>query len=209
MRINGAGIDFGEVLARFNRKEIVTGGSTDLTLQLAGHGKSLGALLGSLTGDAQIKVGSYRINNFAVPLDRGTIIQMFGLSNPFVKEDPHTDVRCLTARVPIKNGTISSDRNVATETTRYNTIMSGTLNLRTEQLDLALTPVVHGKVKTIVHLRGTLAEPVVEVNAIREIAKSAASIGATVATMGGWWMAETLLRKAASDPSPCATALAR
>jgi hypothetical protein len=85
--------------------------------------------------------------------------------------------------------------------------MSGTVNLRTEGLDLTVTPIVRGEVTTVVRLRGTLAAPVVEVNAVGAIAKSAASLGATVATLGGWWLADTLIKRAAADPSPCATAL--
>jgi hypothetical protein len=209
MRVDGKGIDFGEMLTRFGRPGIVTGGVTDLTLQFEAHGKTLSAVLGSLNGNAQLKVGPYRIHNFAVPLDRGTVMHMFGLANPFLKADPDTDVKCFTARVPIKNGILTSDRRVATETAKYNAVMSGTVNLRSEDLDLSVTPIVNGEVKTVVRLRGTLAAPVVEVNAIGAVAKSAASLGATVVTMGGWWMADTLISKAASDPNPCATALAQ
>jgi len=32
-------------------------------------------------------------------------------------------------------------------------------------------------------------------------------LGATVATFGAWWVADALIKKTASDPSPCATAL--
>ena len=134
-------------------------------------------------------------------------MHMFGLANPFLKADPDTDVKCLTALVPIKNGIISSDRRVATETAKYNAVMSGSLNLRTEALDLTVTPIVRGEVTTVVRLSGTLAAPVVSVNAVGAIAKSAASLGATVATFGAWWVADALIKKTASDPSPCATAL--
>ncbi len=207
LNVEGKGIDFGAMLTRFGRPDVVTGGVTDLALQLDGRGKSLAAILGSLNGDARLKVGPYRIHNFAVPLGSGTIMHMFGLANPFLKADPDTDVKCLTARVPIKNGILTSERRVATETTKYNAIMSGTINLRTEALDLSVTPVVNGEVTTVVRLSGTLAAPVVSVNAVGAIARSAASFGATVATLGGWWVADTLIRKTASDPSPCATAL--
>jgi uncharacterized protein involved in outer membrane biogenesis len=195
------------MLTRFGRAGIVTGGSTDLALRLEGQGKSLAAILGSLSGDAQLKVGPYRIHNFAVPLDSGIIMHMFGLANPFLKADPDTEVKCFTARVPIKNGIITSERRVATETAKYNAVMSGTVNLRTEAIDLAVTPIVRGEVTTVVRLRGTLAAPVVDVNAAGAIAKSAASLGATVATLGGWWLADTLFKRSAADPSPCATAL--
>ena len=207
LRIKGNGIDFGDMLARLGRRGMVSGGSTDLALDFDGRGKTLAALAGSLNGDAWVKVGPFQIHNFAVPLDRGTIVHMFGLANPFLKADPDTDVKCFAARMSIKNGVINSERKVATETAKYNAVMSGTVNLRTEQLDLSVTPVVRGEVKTVVHLRGTLAAPTVEVNAVGAIARSAVSAGATVATLGGWWMADTLLGRAAADPSPCATAL--
>jgi uncharacterized protein involved in outer membrane biogenesis len=208
LHVDGKSIDFGEMLTRFGRPDIVTGGITDLEMHLQGNGKSVAAILGSLNGDAQLKVGPYRIHNFAVPLDSGTVMHMFGLANPFLKADPDTDVKCLTARVPIKNGILTSERRVATETAKYNAVMSGTVNLRTEALELTITPIVRGEVTTLVRLRGTLAAPVVDVNAAGAIAKSAASLGATVATLGAWWLADTLVKRAAADPSPCATALA-
>ncbi len=207
LRIEGTGIDFGELLADFGRPNIVTGGSTDLVWQLEGRGESLPAILGSLNGNARLKVGPYRIHNFAVPLEGGTIIHMFGLANPFLKADPDTYVKCLAARVPIKNGVITSDRNVAAETTKYNVALSGTVNLRTEDLDLAVIPVVRGEAKTIVRLRGTLAAPVVDVNAVGVAVKSAASLGAAVMTLGGSLLVDTLLTNVISDPHPCATAL--
>jgi hypothetical protein len=37
---------------------------------------------------------------------------------------------------------------------------------------------------------------------------SAVSLGATVVAPA-WWIADSLVKKAASDPNPCATALAR
>jgi hypothetical protein len=205
--VEGKGIDFGEMLTRFGRPDVVTGGITDLAMHLQGTGKSLAAILGSLNGDAQLKVGPYRIHNFAVPLDKGTVMHMFGLANPFLKADPDTDVKCLTARVPIKNGILTSERRVATETVKYNAVMSGTVNLRTEGLDLTVTPVVRGEVTTVVRLSGTLAAPVVGVNAVGALAKSAVTLGATVATLGAWWVADALIKKTAKDPSPCATAL--
>jgi hypothetical protein len=60
-----------------------------------------------------------------------------------------------------------------------------------------------------VRLGGTLAAPTAGVDPVDVAVRSAASVGATVATLGGWWMADTLLRKLASDPHPCATALAQ
>jgi hypothetical protein len=140
---------------------------------------------------------------------------MFRLANPFRSTDSDTEVKCLAARVPIRNGVFTSERNFAAETVRYNAVLSGTVNLRTEAIDVAVTPVVTsgqrlgiGEVTVIVRLRGTLAAPTVEVDRVGAIARSAASVGASVATLGAWWLANKLLRNAVSDPNPCATALA-
>jgi len=214
LRIEGAGIDFGEMLARFGRPGLVTGGSTDLAVQVQGSGKSLAAILGSLNGDARVKVGPHRVHNFAIDLESGIVSRMFALANPFRKTEPDTDIRCLAARVPIRNGVLTSERNVAVETAKYNAVMSGTLNLGTELIDAAVTPIVKtgigmGEVTTIVRVRGTLAAPTVSVDPISVVAQSAASTGAAVMTFGASWMAETLIRKAAADPHPCATALAQ
>ena len=152
----------------------MTGGSTDLALQLQGRGKSLPALLGSLNGEVQVKIGSHRVNNFAVDLGGG-VLRLFSLANPFRKTDPDIDAKCLAA--------------------------------------LVVTPIVtdgagSGDVRTIVLLSGPLAAPTLRVDPIT-IVKSAASVGAAVALPGVGWIAESLLRKAAVDPTPCATALAR
>ena len=205
--VEGKGIDFHEIVTRFGRPDILTGGITDLALHLQGTGKSVAAILGSLNGDAQLKVGPHRIHNFAIPLDKGIVMHMFGLANPFLKADPNTEVKCFTARVPIKNGIITSEQRVATETAKYNAVMTGTVNLRTEGLDLIVTPIVRGEVTTVVRLSGTLAAPVVDVNAVGAIAKRAVKLYATVATLGAWWVTDTLIKTIAQDPSPCATAL--
>ena len=214
LRIEGAGIDLGELLARFGRPGLVTGGSTDLALQVQGRGKSLPAILGSLNGDARVKLGPFRVHNFAVNPDSGIVLRIFSLANPTHKTDPDTDVKCLAARVPIRNGVITSEGKVAAETARYNAVMSGAVNLRTESIDVAVTPIVTsglgtGAVSMIVRVRGTLAAPTVGVDPVGVAVKSAASIGAAVVTSGGSWIADALIRKAISDPNPCATALAQ
>ena len=166
LRIEGTGLDFGEMLARFGRPGLVTGGSTDLALQFQGRGTSLPAILGSLSGDVRLMVGPHRVQNFAVNPESSIVLRVFGLANPSENTDPDTEVKCLAARVPVKNGVFTSERNFAAETRNYNAVLSGTVNLRTEAIDVAVTPVVtrrvsEGEVKVIVRLHGTLSAPTV------------------------------------------------
>jgi uncharacterized protein involved in outer membrane biogenesis len=216
LRIEGVGIDLGEALARIGGPGLVTGGSTDLALQVRGSGESSTAILGSLDGEVRVEVGPHRIHNFAVEPDTSIVLRVFELANPSHDTDRDTDVRCLVAKVPIRDGVLAFRRNVAVETAKYNAVASGTVNLRTEAVDVAVTPIVKdgsavdiGNVSVIVQLRGTLAAPKVGVNPVDVALKSAASLGAAAATLGGSWLADTLLRSVTSDPHPCATALAQ
>jgi len=214
LRMDTAGLDLGQLLARLGRPGLLTGGSTDLALQLQGRGKSLPALLGSLNGDVQLKIGPAIGHGFVANIGNGIFARTVGLINPFHKTDPDTNLKCLGARVPVRNGVITSGRNVAVETAKYNAVLNGTVDLRTELIDLAVMPVVKGgrgigsgETISIVRLRGTLAAPVVGIDAAGA-AKSAASLGAAVATLGAWWLADAMIKQVISDPNPCATALA-
>jgi uncharacterized protein YhdP len=116
--------------------------------------------------------------------------------------------------VPISNGVLTSDRGIAAETAKYNVVLNGTLNLRTEAIDLAVTPVVKSglgagaaTIAQIVRVGGTLGTPTLAVDPVG-VAKSAVGAGvAVVATP--WWLADAVLRNLRSDPNPCATTLAK
>jgi hypothetical protein len=202
--IQGKGIDFGDLLARLGKVGVVTGGSTDLGIQLQGRGNSLRGLLGSLNGDVRVAVGPHRIHNFDVNLQGGLVLRMFALANPFQKSDPDTDVKCFAALVPVRNGIFTSERNIAIETAKYNVVASGTVNLRTERIDIAVTPVVRSEAGTIVRVGGTLAAPSFGLDAAGA-ARSAASLGAAVVAPA-WLIADSLIKKTVSDPNPCITA---
>jgi len=214
LRVEGKAIDLGAMLTRFGLPGVVTGGSTDLTLQFRGHGKTLPALLGSLDGDARVEIGPLRLHNFAVNLDRGILMRTIGLANPLHETDPDTDYQCFVARVPVKHGVLTSDRSIAAETAKYNVALSGTLNLRTEAIDVAVTPIVKSglgvgsaSIAPIVRVGGTLGAPTVGVNPVAA-ATSTAGAGLAVAAPA-WWLADAALKNLRSDPNPCATALAR
>ena len=206
MRAEGKGIDFGDLVFRLGGEGVVTGGNTDVGLRLQGRGKDLSEILASLSGHARISVGPLRVHNVAINVEGGLLLSLFALANPFQKTDPDTDVHCFAVSVPVRNGVLTSERNIALETAKYNAIASGTVNLRTERIDLSVTPVVRSEAGTIVRVGGTLAAPTVGLD-VAGAARSAASLGAAVVAPA-WWIADSLIKKAVSDPSPCATALA-
>jgi len=213
--LEGNAIDLDRLLTRISHPGLITGGRTDLALQLRGRGQSLAAIVASLDGEVKLKVGALRAHNVAVNLGEGLLTRTLSLINPFLKSDPDTDIKCIAARLPVKHGVLTSERRFAIETVKYNAVLNGTVDLRSERLDLAVLPIIKsgrgigsGELSSIVRLRGTLAEPAVGVDAA-SVAKSAVSLGAAVATLGGWWLADAMLKQVKADPSPCATALAR
>jgi uncharacterized protein involved in outer membrane biogenesis len=211
VRLTGSGIDLGEMLTRFGQPQLVNGGSTDLDVDVRGSGKTLAAVLGSLNGNVRMRIGPNRINNVAIDVSSGLIARMFSAANPFQKTDPDTEVKCIAVHVPVKDGVLKSEHNAAVETAKYNLIATGTVNLRTEDLDLAVTPVVTSglgltEIPTIVSLSGTFSAPSVGLTAGGAI-KSAAAIGATIAVPGLSNLAGSLFRKITADHDPCATAL--
>jgi uncharacterized protein involved in outer membrane biogenesis len=215
LRLDANGIDLGEFLKRTGRPGGVTGGPTDVQMQFTGRGNTMRALLGGMTGTARVSIGAGRLHNVNFNLGVGLLQGMFNYANPFRSTDPDTDFRCFAMNVPIRDGLLTSDRNIAAETTRFNLIVSGTVNLRTEALDLGVTPVVtqglglgSGELTRLVRVRGTLADPQMGMNAVGA-AQSAASLGLAVWTLGGSLLLDSLVRRATNDPNPCATALSR
>ncbi len=214
LRLDGKDLDLGAMTTRFGHPGLMTGGRTELTLQVHGRGKTLHALLGSLDGQARVQVGPLQLRSAAVNLDRGVVTRTLDLANPVPEKEPETDVKCIAARVPIKNGILSSDQGIAAETAKYNVILNGSLNLRTEAIDIAVTPVVtsgigvgSASIAKIVRVGGTLGAPALGVDAVG-VAKSAVNAGVAVMATP-WWLADAVLKKARSDPSPCATALGK
>lgn len=206
LRLDGSGIDLGGMIARLGSPQRVIGGSTELGLELQGQGKSLQAIAGSLDGEVWLKAGPSRITQLADDTGQGLFLRLFGAANPFKKTDPDTDVSCIAARLPVKHGVLTSQRNIAVETPKYNLVTSGTINLRTEALDLAITPIVTSGLATghesiVVQLGGTLAAPAVGITPVSAF-KSAASAGILLTIP----IAQTLFGLAKADPNPCATA---
>ena len=204
-RLDATQVDLERALARAGYPGLVSGGRGDLALQLRAHGQSLAALVASLDGELRFKVGALRAHNVAANLGEGLLTRTLALINPFLRSDPDTDVKCIAAKLAVKQGVLTSARHFAVETARYNAVLGGTLDLRSERLDLAVQPIIKGgrgigagELASIVRLRGTLAEPEVGIDA-GGLAKSAVSIGAAVATLGGWWVADAVRKQIMAD----------
>ncbi len=216
LRLQGARVDLGRLL-KDSGTQVMTGGPAELRVSLRGKGDSPRAVMGALAGDAQLSVGEGRVANTAVDWAGGDVImQVLGSLNPLAHADETTEMSCAVVRFVVKDGVAVADRGIAVETGKVNVIGSGAIDLRTEEIDIGITPRARegvglslgGAVAGLTRVRGTLADPTVGVDEAGA-ARAAASVGAAVATGGLSLLGELLLDKVNGDDAPCATALGK
>ncbi len=94
-----------------------------------------------------------------------------------------------------------------------NVIGSGTIDLKTEKLDIGITPQARegagisvGQLAELVRVQGTLANPKPGVDTMAAL-KAGAGVAAAIATGGLSILAQGLLDRSMADEDPCATAL--
>ena len=116
-------------------------------------------------------------------------------------------------RLPLANGVARVERSIAFETKKIGVAASGTVDLRSETLDLSVKPRVKAGVTvkllelaSLVHVRGPLAAPTVGVDAVAG-AETVARLGAAYATAGLSVLGETLLSGVVESGAECAAAL--
>lgn len=100
-------------------------------------------------------------------------------------------------------------------TKKMNVIGSGTIDLKTEKLNINIDPqaregvgISTGQLAELVSIGGTLAEPKAVPNT-KAALKAGLSAGAAVATGGLSILAQGLFDKSTADEDPCATALGK
>jgi hypothetical protein len=98
-----------------------------------------------------------------------------------------TVLSCLVVRVPVKQGLAALGKGVAAETDAFNLVVGGSVNLRSEALDLGFDPMPQGArvgitqtTAGLVRVGGTLGAPSVGIDALGA-GKAALKVGAAVA----------------------------
>ncbi len=213
MLVDGKGVELGKL----QEKGALSGGKSDLKVDLKGSGHSVRALMASLNGETVVSVGKGRLANKAVNWAAGDLLfQVLGSINPFAKSEDYTEMSCAAVRFVINNGIATANNGIAMRTDKVDVIGSGTVNLRNERLDLGIKPQARGGIGLslstplagLVRVNGTLSKPSMGLDATGTL-KTAASIGAGVATGGLSTLGEALVGKVVADDDPCQTALGK
>ncbi len=210
---NGKGIELGKL----QDQGPLSGGKSDLKVHLKGRGASVRAIMASLSGETVVSVGEGRLANRALNWAGGDLLlQVLSSINPLSKSENSTRMSCAAVRFVIRDGVATANNGIGMRTEKVDVVGSGTVNLRNEHLDLGIKPQARGGVGVslstplagLVRVNGTLAKPSMGIDTTGTL-KTAASVGAGVATGGLSTLGGLLLDKVSGDSNPCLTALGK
>ena len=202
-------------LGRLLHDGSLSGGKSDLEIDLKGRGHSVRRLMASLTGETVLSVGQGVLENKVVNWAAGDLMyQVLGAMNPLVKQEDTSKLTCAVARFNIRDGIATSRKGIAMRTDKVDVLGSGTVDLRTESLDLGIRPrarqgvglSLSGPLAGMTRLRGTFTHPSLGIDE-GGAWSAAATVGAAAATGGLSLLGELLADKVTKDENPCRTAL--
>ncbi len=197
-------------------KDKFTGGKTDVAIDVSGAGNSVANIMAGLNGKflAQMGAGTFKSSaTSAATADAFSSLKSAIYGGKDSGSD--TQINCGVINLNIKDGIATADKGIAINTSKMNIIGSGVINLKTEELDIAIDPqaregvgISAGQLAELVKIGGTLAEPKA-VPSTEAALKTAASAGAALATGGLSILAQGMFDKSTADEDPCATALGK
>ena len=202
-------------LGKLTEHKIIRGGKSDLKVDLQGQGDSVRALMASATGETVLSVGEGKIENRAVNWAAGDLLfQVLGALNPLAKHEETTSMTCAAAHFTIRDGIATANKGIGVRTSQVDVVGSGTVDLRSETLDLGIHPRPRAGVGLslstpltgLTRLRGTFAKPSIGIDNEGTL-RTAATMGAAAATGGLSVLGELLVEKISTDSDPCRTAL--
>jgi uncharacterized protein involved in outer membrane biogenesis len=189
---------------------LIDGGATDLLVDLRAQGRSLQDLASSLDGQMALEVQQATIrNNLFEQLTSDLLVQTLRLINPFIDQDPETELECAAGHVVAENGVLTSPNRLVLETSKVVVRAGGTVDLADETLTVDFIPspreglgISVSGLAELVRIGGTLAQPDTQADA-SAVLKGGATVGAAIATGGLSLLAQGLFARARNQGTRC------
>lgn len=210
----------GQMLKELGISEQVEG-QLDADFDLKGHGASLAAVMSKLDGSTNVVMGKGQLDNRYIELLGGDLSAgLIRLIKPSKGETNSTAINCFVSRFNIKDG-LAESTALLFDTRNMSMIGAGTIDLKTERLDLSLKSspkdgvgsqqsgnvnLSLGELAKPFKLGGTLANPALAIDP----AQTALMIGKTVggiALFGPIGIAAALIGTSSGADNPCLAAL--
>jgi len=211
--LKGLAKDFSleQILATTDSSARVTGGATQVAWNLKGSGLSPHQFVSRASGAIQVSVGQGALDSKFINKGGDFVITVFDAINPMYKKSNQTILECAVAYLPINNGIVNIKDSVGVVTDRLNIVLSGSVNLNNEVLDININPSEKSGLTTgidlggLVKIEGTLQSPKAGVNKVG-VVNSAVSIGLGFLT-GGISIAAENAKSLSTKVQPCKAAL--
>ncbi|WP_159074801.1 AsmA family protein [Polynucleobacter difficilis] len=206
-----SGFTLEQLLASTNSKGKVSGGDMHAAFNFTSSGMSPNQIASGLSGQSQITIGSARLASSFMNQGGDVLISLFDAINPMRKKTNETTLECAVAYLPVKNGVVTVRDSIGVETDRLNIVLAGSVNLNSEQINLAFYPKEKSgltaglDLASLVRLQGSLVKPQVGIN--KEAAVSQAlTLGLGFLTGGASIVAQNA-EGVMNKPHPCRTAM--
>jgi uncharacterized protein involved in outer membrane biogenesis len=189
----------------------VSGGNMKLAFDLNATGMSLHQLAGNSNGKIQMSIDRAQMGTNFLNDAGDFVVTVLDSMNPMRKKTTNTTLECAVIYLPISNGQVSIANSIGMETDRLNVVVAGSLNLKSEAVNLTIDPQEKSGITTgldlagLVKIGGTLSNPKAVLNQAG-VVNSAVSIGLGLLTGGASILAENA-RSMSSKGHPCRDAL--
>ena len=206
-----SGFTLEQLLASTDSKEKVNGGDMRAAFNLTSSGKSPHQIASNLNGQSQITIGSARLASSFMNQAGDVFITLFDAINPMRKKTNQTTLECAVAYLPVKNGLVTVRDSIGVETDRLNIVLTGSVNLNSEQINLAFYPKEKSgltmglDLASLVRLQGSLVKPQVGINKEAAVGQALA-LGLGFLTGGASIVAQNA-EGVMNKPHPCREAM--
>ncbi len=213
-------IDLGNMLKELDITDILEG-KLDVDVDLKSSGSSVAEMMANLDGNITLIMGKGQVFNKYINL-LGTDIRasVFRLINPIGQDEDFMNINCFVSRFDIKDGLADSTALVF-DSSHMSVVGEGTVNLKTEKLNLSLKPLPKeglgiegvgklslslGELAKPFKLGGTLGNPSLKIDPL-QTALIVGKIAGGVALFGPVGIASALVSTKSGDENPCLTAI--
>ena len=172
-------LDIGRLLTEAKAKDLLQG-SGDLNIKLAGRGRSIAAIAGSLNGSTNLLMTEGKVKTDALDMAVGGLSALVGMMTSDKSE--WTVLNCVASRFDIKKGVATS--LVLLADTEYSTVVGeGGLDLGAETLAMKVSP--QSKSATLnlavpIKIGGTFADPTFRPDELAAARRLGGLLGATL-----------------------------
>lgn len=188
---------------------VISGGQTDVNINLTGVGDTYRQVVKSLNGQAIVVVDKSKINTGSLKFMEGNFItQILNALKLSSRKDSVLSLQCAVVRADFKNGLADFPKGIAINAKQMTIVSNGNINLSNDKLDFSIRP-FSGKIidanvaqalSSFVKVRGTLDSPKIMIDDAQALK---AIVG--VVTTGPAYIGSQIALDA--DSSPCYTAL--